>query len=126
MAGTSVEAGLRVADGVGPLLTVRARKSLWTAARVGSLSGVEAGGAVLAGLVVGAIVEVLVAEEAAPSFAAVALPGFLARPVLAAGITQAVGAQRTAPTAGTPETRSRNYQKKNQTSPFVSVGRPIH
>ena len=73
------------------------------AASVGALAGVEAGGSVLAGLVVGAVVQVLVAEETAPAVVAVALPRVLAGAVLAPGVPDALVAKGTSPTAATPE-----------------------
>ncbi len=73
------------------------------AASVRTLTSVEAGGSVATGLVVGTVVEVLVAEEAAPPVVAVALPGFLAGPVLAAGISNTLIAKRSGPTTSTSE-----------------------
>lgn len=52
-------------------------------------------------LVVGAVVEVLVAEEAAPALLAIALPGFLAHTVQAAGVTDALIAEPPLPTNAT-------------------------
>ena len=75
------------------------------AASVRPLSGVEAGGSVAAGLVVGAVVQVLVAEEAAPSVVAVALPGVLARSVFASRISDALIAEWSGPAATASETK---------------------
>ena len=58
-------------------LAVRAGEARRTRAGVRALAGVEAGAAVVAGLVIGTVVEILVAEEAAPAFVAEALPGLL-------------------------------------------------
>ena len=56
-----------------PLLAALAGEAGRAAARVRTLPSVAAGGAVLARPVVGAVVEVLVAEEPAPAAVAVAL-----------------------------------------------------
>lgn len=57
------------------------------------MARVGAGGPVLAGAVVGAVVQVLVAEEPTPSFLAVALPGLRAGAVEAAGVADALVAE---------------------------------
>lgn len=59
-------------------------------ARVAPLARVGAGGAVPAGLVVRAVVEVLVAEKAPPALLAVALPGLLAGAVETAWVPDAL------------------------------------
>jgi len=61
------------------------------------LAGVEAGATVQARFVIRAIVEVLVAEQSAPTFVALALPGFLAATVEATRVPDALIAQRTLP-----------------------------
>ena len=66
-------------------------------AGVGSLPGVPAGGAVAAGLVVGAVVEVLVAEEPAPALVAATLVRLLAGAVHAARVELAFVAVRAGP-----------------------------
>lgn len=68
------------------------------AARVGALAGVSAGGAVLARPVVGAVVEILVAEEPAPAFIAEAVVGLLAGSVHTARIPDALVAEGARPT----------------------------
>ena len=73
-----------------------------TGARVRSLASVEASAAILARLVVGAVVQVLVAKETAPAFVAVALPRLLARAVQTARITDALVAQLSLPTQFAP------------------------
>ena len=67
-------------------------------ARVRSLAGVETSAAVFARLVIGAVIEILIAEEAAPSFVAVALPRLLARSVKATRIANALVALFALPT----------------------------
>jgi len=69
------------------------------------LTGVEAGAAVQARLMIRAIVEVLVAEQSAPAFVARALPGFLAATVKAARVSDALIALRTFPAAVTSATK---------------------
>lgn len=64
-----------------------------TLARVRALTGVEAGSTVLARLVVGAKVQILVAEQSAPTFVAQALPRFLAGSVHAPRVRFALIAQ---------------------------------
>lgn len=78
------------------LLAVAAREADGAAAGV-VLASVEAGRPVVAGPVVGAEVEILVAHLAAPAFVAVAGPGLAAGAVDAAGVDLALGAQRTLP-----------------------------
>ena len=90
-----------------PALTVCASVPRWAAAGIRPLSSVEAGGSIAAGFVVGAIVQVLVAEETTPAIVAVALPGVLARTMLASGVPNALVAKRTGPTITTPETEKR-------------------
>ena len=78
------------------LLAVAAREADGAAAGV-VLAGVEAGRPVVAGPVVGAEVEILVAHLTAPAVVAVAGPGLAAGAVDAAGVDLALGAQRTLP-----------------------------
>ena len=103
MASAAVKARLVRALVGDPGLALGAGVAGRAAASVGTLAGVEAGGSVLAGLVVGAVVQVLVAEETAPAVVAVALPRVLAGAVLAPGVPDALVAKGTSPTAATPE-----------------------
>ena len=77
-------------------------------AGVAALSGVQAGGAVHARGVVGAVVEVLVAKEAAPSGVALAGVGLGAGAVLAARVADALVAVDASPSRPTP------IEKKNR------------
>ena len=88
-----------------PALAVGASVTRWAAAGIRTLAGVEAGGAVATGLVVGAVVEVLVAEESAPSVVAVALPGVLAGSVLAAWVANALVTESSGPAITAPRTK---------------------
>lgn len=72
--------------------TVIAPKSWAAGAGVTALSCVCAGGAVSARLVVGAVVEVLVTEQASPAFLADALPGLGACAVEAARVAYTLSA----------------------------------
>ena len=81
-----------------PAFTVCASVARWAAAGIRPLSSVEAGGSIAARFVVGAVVQVLVAEETTPTFVAVALPRLLARTVKAARVTDALIAQLALPT----------------------------
>lgn len=88
VATASVLAGVAVAF-VGLQLTVGAPKARPARAGVAALTRVGAGGPVGAGLVIGAVVEVLVAEEAPPTLLAVALPRLAARSVEATRVADA-------------------------------------
>lgn len=99
-AAASVLAGIAVAF-IGLDLAVGAAVAGLAGTGVTPLAGVGAGGPVRARLVVGAVVEVLVAEEAAPALLAIALPGFLAHTVQAAGVTDALIAEPPLPTNAT-------------------------
>lgn len=78
---------------------VRPRVTWRTAARVRALTGVVAGPAVATRLVVGAVVEVLVAEEAAPAFVAKTVPRLLAGAVQTARVPLTLVAQPPLPAA---------------------------
>ena len=103
LASSTVKAGLVGALVGDPGLAVGASVAGRAAASVGALAGVEAGGPVAAGLVVGAVVEILVAEQAAPAVIAVALPGVLAGAMLAPGVPDALIAKGTSPSTAAPE-----------------------
>jgi len=89
-----------------PRLAVLARPARRAAASVGALAGVSAGGAVLARAVVGTVVQVLVAEEAAPAFVAAALEGLGAGAVHAARVAHATVAVRALPAGLAPEEKN--------------------
>lgn len=93
---SSVLAWIAVTD-VDLLLTPVPSEAFLARTGVAALASVGAGGSVLAGFVVGAEVEVLVAEQAAPALLAVALPGLAARPVLAAWVPAALVTGRALP-----------------------------
>ena len=93
LASPPVETGLVVALIADPGLAVGAGVAGRAGARVRPLPGVAAGGAVLARAVVGAVVEILVAEEAAPAVVAAALVRLLAGAVDAARVANAGVAQ---------------------------------
>ena len=80
-----------------PALAVLARVAGRAGAGVGALAGVAAGGPVGARPVVGAVVEVLVAEESAPPLLAEALELVAAEAVHAARVLDALVAQRAGP-----------------------------
>lgn len=92
VAAASVLAGVAAAL-VGLDLAAAPGKARPAGAGEAPLARVGAGGPILAGMVVGAVVEVLVAEEPAPAFLAVALPGLHTRAVEAAWVTHALLAQ---------------------------------
>ena len=98
-----VPAGILVALVHHPLLAVPAGEADGTGAGV-VLPGVEAGRSVVAGLVVGAEVEVFVAHLATPTLGTLAGPGLGAGAVDTAGVDLAVLAQRALPALVTPET----------------------
>ncbi len=88
IAAASVLAGVAVTL-VGFQLTVGASEAGPAGAGVAALACVSAGCTVGAGLVIGAVVEVLVAEEAPPALLTVTLPWLAARPVEAAWVADA-------------------------------------
>jgi len=88
IAAASILAGVAVTL-VGFQLTVGASEAGPARAGVAALTRVGAGCPVGAGLVVRAVVEILVAEEAPPAFLTVALPRLATRPVEAAWVADA-------------------------------------
>lgn len=96
LAGRSIHARvlLAVRDGN---LAVGACESGFALACVRSLACVEAGASVLAGLVVGAVVQVLVAEQTTPALVALALPRLFAGSVHASWVSFAFCAQSSLP-----------------------------
>lgn len=83
---------------------VGAVEAVGAAAGVTALAGVEASAAVSARFVVGAEVQVLVAEQAAPAFVAEAIPRFQAGTVDATRVTLTLVAEGPLPPRLTPET----------------------
>lgn len=73
-------------------VAVRAGESCRTRARVRASAGVEARSVVVARSMIGAVVEVLVAEEATPALVAEALPGLATRAVHATRMALALAA----------------------------------
>lgn len=94
-------------------LALGAGVALGALARVAAGAGVEARAAVPAGFVVGAVVEVLVAEEAAPALVAHAVPRLDAAAVDAAGVPLALIAQRPFPAGLTSASTIRVAVKSN-------------
>lgn len=74
-------------------LAILATEARQTVARVRSLTGIETRAVVLARPMIGAVVQVLVAEQTAPAFVAIAFPFLLAGAVNAARIRFAFVAQ---------------------------------
>ena len=109
-AGAPVVAGVSGA-GVVPYFAVGAPEARGTHASVGPRVGVVAGCPVLARLVVGAIVEVLVAKVASPALVAVALPSLVASAVLAAGVLFARVTCVSFPAGQTTAKKKRKYGK---------------
>lgn len=91
VATASVLAGVAVTL-VGLQLAVGASEAGSAGAGVAALTRVGARGTVGTWFVVGAVVEVLVAEEAPPALLAVTLPRLAARPMEAARVADALGA----------------------------------
>ena len=85
-------------------ITVGAGVAEGAATRVRALAGVEAGAAVTARPMVGAAVEILVAEQSAPAFVAQTVPRLVAPSVRAARIAFALVARFTGPAAVTSVT----------------------
>lgn len=88
VAAAAIFAGVAVTL-VGFQLTVGSPKARSTRAGVASLTGVGAGCSIGAWLVVGAVVEVLVAEEAPPALLTVTLPRLAACPMETAWVAHA-------------------------------------
>ena len=101
----AVPAGILVTLVHHPLLAVPAREADGTGAGV-VLPSVEAGRSVVAGLVVGAEVEVLVAHLPAPTLGTLAGPGLGAGAVDTAGVDLAVLAEGALPALVTSETEN--------------------
>ena len=81
---------------------VLAREVGWTHTSIGTLAGVEAGAAILAGAMVGAEVEVLVAEQSAPALFTVTLEGLVAGALMAAGVLDAAITMGSFPSEAAP------------------------
>lgn len=82
---------------VGLDFTVCAGEARFAGAGVASLTSVGAGGIVLAWPVVRAVVQILITVESTPSFFAVTLPGLVAGPMYAAGMSCTLLAAPTLP-----------------------------
>lgn len=87
-------------------MTIVATEAWCTHAGVESLTGVEAGAAVLAGAMVGAVVKILIAEQTSPALVADAVPWLVAGAVHAARIKCTLIAQRSLPAILTAASRS--------------------
>lgn len=75
---------------------------------VRALTRVKTGATVLAGFVIGAVVEILIAEQTTPTFVAITLPRLLAGSVKAAWVPDALVAQFALPS------QFASVQKENQ------------
>ncbi len=95
------------------LITVNAGITRRTTARVRSLAGIETGTAVSARLVIGTVIQVLIAEQATPAFDAQTFPRFLALAVQTARVLFAFVAQATFPSAVTSVTRQKMGKNYN-------------
>lgn len=109
MASATVEAGLAVAVQERDL-TVSTSETGCAGTGVAALAGIEASAAVVAGLVVRAEIEVLVAEQATPALVAEALPGFLAAAMKTARVTDARVAEGTGPATLTPAKNKEHWK----------------
>lgn len=81
-----------------PGLAIGTRPARSARTGVRALASIEASGSVLAGPVVGTVVQVLIAKEPAPAFLAMASPGLVAGSMLATRIPDTVGAECSGPT----------------------------
>lgn len=109
-AGTAVGAR-RPQAVVHQIFTFRSSEPFRAFARVATLSRVEACTAVPAGLVVRAEVQILVAEKAAPSLVAHAVPRFRAAAVDATRVPLALVAERSFPSRLTPVNKKKTIDK---------------
>lgn len=89
------------------LFAVRSREPWGAAAGVRTLPGIETSATVFARLVIGAIIQVLVAKQAAPSFITEAVPGFLAGPMETARIPLTLVTKAAFPPAVAPANKTR-------------------
>lgn len=79
------------------LFTVSPSEAWRTVASVGSLACVEAGASIATRFVIGAVIQVLVAEKASPAFVTEAVPRLLAGSVQTSWIPLALVAERALP-----------------------------
>lgn len=86
-------------------MTIVATEAWCTHTGVESLAGVEAGAAILAGAMVGAVVKILIAEQTSPALVADAVPWLVAGAVHAARIKCTLIAQRSLPAILTAASR---------------------
>lgn len=93
-------------------LAVGSGPSRRTGTSVRTLAGVEASGAIVAGLVIGAVVQVLVAKKTAPAFFAVASPRFITGSMLASRVSDTIVAEGSLPTIPAPLKREKNFTHK--------------
>ena len=98
-----------------PALAVGAGVTRRAGARVRALSGVPAGRSVAARAVVGAVVEVLVAEESSPALLAEALVRLLAGAVHAARVEDAAVAQWAGEAGLAPGNKEQENEYKSST-----------
>ena len=97
-----------------PGLAIGTRPARSARTGVRALASIEASGSVLAGPVVGAVVQVLIAKEAAPAFLAMASPGLVAGSMLATRIPDTVGAECSGPTIPAPLKREKCVKTKKK------------
>lgn len=98
-------AGIMGATSIQLDFAIGASEARSTTASIGALTGVEAEAAVLTRLVVGTVVEVLVAEQTSPSLVTKAVPLLLTCAVQATRVSFAFVAVSTLPTATTTVTK---------------------
>jgi len=79
------------------LFAITSRITRRAAASVRPLAGIETCGTILARLIVCAKVEILIAEKTSPALVTVALPGCVARTVVAPRVTDTLIAKRASP-----------------------------
>lgn len=102
----------RLVGAVVPLdLTVGSGVPFRTAAGVASLAGVCASSTILARLVIGAIIEILIAKQSAPALVAVALPRLVASTMGTSGVPDALVTGLSLPTHSTSATNSKSSDK---------------
>ncbi len=101
-----------------PGLTVGASVSRRATASVGSLSSVPASGSIETRLVIGAVVEILIAEQSTPTIIASALEGLFTRAVDAAWVANAQVTELASPTGFTSE---KMKGKKLKYCPFFKI-----
>lgn len=102
-----------IGAGVNFVLTIGTIETRRTHAGVITLAGIETGSIILAGMMMGAVVEILVAVDTTPAFLANAFPGFFTCAVNAFGMGYTFVAERSFPAKMTAKKRKKRNGEIN-------------